>query len=325
MKIQNIFTRNILLKIISLIIAVILWVSYGRISGEKTITHIDIAPTFSNLPQGFEIVTQDIGSIRLRIQGNTNVLKNISNADFSVNIDLGSVKEPSELDIVVLPLLEYPSQVEILEVNPVSLDIFVDRTATENIPLTIDSENISNLPYGKSISRIDLIPSTVTVEGPESEIGKLGSIGIKPISLPGTSEQDSIMVNGQLDIPARSSIRWKSQTRRVGVHIFFSDIIDRREIRRIPIKVFPEGIRYSLSQTYIDALVSGPVILLDQMEESGYFARVNVSGINFKRNDSLDLSPQLLNQDKLSDISINPKVITITFNESLQEYNSRIK
>jgi YbbR domain-containing protein len=325
MKIPKIFTHNLPLKIISLVTALILWASYGRISGEKTITHIDVAPTFSNLPSGYEIVTQDIGSIRLRIQGSTNTLKRITNEDFSVNIDLSSINQPSEMDIVVLPLLQYPSNLEILEVNPVSLEVFVDKTISANIPLYVDPENISNIPPGVRISDIKIIPPAITIEGPQSEISMVESIGIKPLSLPKSSQVESIMVNGQLDLPTRSPIRWKSETRRVGIQIFFEDIIEKREIRRIQLRVLPRGIECTLSQSFIDALVTGPLNLLERMQTEDYFAVIDLSGLDFKKNEKRDVTPRLQEEDKLSEISINPKQITVTFNESLQEYQSRMQ
>lgn len=333
MKIKPFFTKNILLKIISLIIAIILWVSYGRISGEKTITHIDIAPTFSNLAQGFEIVNQDIPSIRLRIQGNTSILKTISSASFGANIDLRAVQEPSDLDILVLPILDYPSQVEILEVNPSSLDISIDKTMTRNIPLYIDIDDIDNIPHGKRIKDVEIIPQFITVEGPQSLVEDVESLGIKPISLPRKDHNYSITVNGHLDIPPRSPLRWRSETRRVGVQIYFEDIFETREFRRVPIKVIPEDIKYTLApQNFVDTRITGPVILLEQIQdalseqaeandqEMSYYAIIDVSNIEFTRNQRLEVTPELLYQDRFSDIRLNPRNITIIFNESYDDY-----
>lgn len=334
MKIRPIFTENMLLKIVSVVLSIILWTSYGRISGEKTITHIDIAPTFSNLPEGFEIVTQEITSVRLRVQGNTRLLKNVSIADFNLNINLQDISQPSEIEVLVLPILQYPSQIEILEVNPVSLELFIDRTISRNIPLYLEKADISNVPYGKKITDIVLVPSHITIEGPQSEVNLLEPVPIKPITLPNIGTEPSVTVNGQPDLPPGRTLRWKSETRRVGVQIIFGDIIISREFRRIPIRIIPDNIKYSLSpQSFVDIQVSGPMILLERISEElrdqsldsilQFYAYLDLKDYEFNRNERKEFVPRILHTEKFTSLRINPRNFFITFNESYEEYLSR--
>jgi len=323
-------TRNLGLKLISLAIALILWlIASGGKNTVRTVTSFDVAPIIS-IPEGMEIVAQNYKNITIRVSGQTADISRLTKDDFSITVDLSTKNTPGKHDIAVLQYLDYPPQIQINEVDPPNITIELDRTVLRPVELIVPADAISNLPYGKRVERAQVVPPTVLVEGPQKELDKMDAIQVDAVNLPRDVPGDVISMSKRVSLP-NAKVRFKDTNgsrQTVNLRIQLADIIKPGDFRRIYIKTIPEGVEVRLApQTFIDVLVQAPVTVLDEMKQAAsqnaLYAYIDVSGGDFKKGEKREVEPVLLNEARFKDIKKNPQTLTVTFQESYSQYTKR--
>ncbi|GAB4534276.1 MAG: hypothetical protein Fur0020_00750 [Thermodesulfovibrionia bacterium] len=89
--ITELITRNALLKIISLGIAITLW--FFVVSSKRTETIIEVPLRFINILPSLEIVDAEDKTVSIRLEGQERLLAKLRGGDVNVVIDLKGYKE----------------------------------------------------------------------------------------------------------------------------------------------------------------------------------------------------------------------------------------
>lgn len=169
-----------MLRLISFIVAVLIWLYINIVinpSIEVTVRDLPIqfVGTEKLNDNGLGIVTESATTVTLKIKGNRKTMgKNnmdtiIAKADVSNVYNTGTVSVPVE---VVIPF----ENSGISNQSVYAVDISVEKIKSKTLNLEINTEG--SLADGYMAGPIDINPSSVTISGPESVIGKIVKAGV---------------------------------------------------------------------------------------------------------------------------------------------------
>ena len=238
-----------------------------------TINFQNSATTYTS--QGLDIVqTEDVGAVRVKIEGNGTVIGGIGKEDIMVYPSYANVKGPGEvtlrLNARIANTSEYGSDVKVTVENPTTVRVVFDEVSEKTLPVTADTSTIA-IADGNILNKSTSAPAEVTLRGPTSELEKISSVVAvlntentisDTTTLPATLElRDE---NGE--VPELTYTTMDAESANVTLTIY--------QVRELPLTVdfigVPSGfdtasLQYSLSQQTLK--VAGPARIVSGMQE----------------------------------------------------------
>jgi YbbR domain-containing protein len=207
---RNILFENLGFKIVSVLLAVMLW--FFVTSRGQSEMSIDVPLEYKNIPAGLEIVNHSMKTVTLNIKGQERFMKNIKLSDIRVPLDLGKAKKGEGIYYIDRNDIRLPRSISIMNINPSSVRVTTEETLTKTVKvLPLLTGEPSKGFYMKSV---EVSPQSVVIEGVRSEIMKTGSIKTEPLDISGYSETTT--QNLKLDLWGRSI---RSRTNNVDVKV----------------------------------------------------------------------------------------------------------
>ena len=183
------------LKLISLILAVMLWMVVATETSSEL--GMEVPLEYRNIPAQLEITGDTTNTVQVRLRGSSNVIRDISAKDVSTTIDLSKMR-PGEKIVPLSPQnVQAPFGADVIRVNPSSVRFNLERTLTKTIPVV--PTILGQASDGFEIASVAVNPSKIEVEGPESRVSTLASIATVPIRL--DRRQTHIEQAADLDVP----------------------------------------------------------------------------------------------------------------------------
>ena len=181
-RIKRIFTDNIALKIISVILAFILWfyiVSINSPISEKQFTGIPIQ--IINNSDIYSVYDEYNGTIDITVTGKRTDISKITSDDFEAIIDVSNVTEPGKQSFNIT--LEVPNGIEVKKQSLNSVSLYVGIKTETSVPVTVDMNNAvytldKNLEIDKS--GITTSVNSVNVSGPDDIIKNIDHASVSP-------------------------------------------------------------------------------------------------------------------------------------------------
>lgn len=190
---KNILTENLTIKIISIALALFLWF-FVTFKGQ-TETSLDIPLEFKNTPSDMEVFKQSAKKISVSISARERILKEISQNDIRVVVDISNVKLGENSIPITKSSIKLPRGIEILRIDPSTVKLLVDKKEQKTIPVR---PVITGKPEkGFIISAVEVNPPLIKIEGAQKELDRIRLIKTEPIDIEGISE--SITVQAKID------------------------------------------------------------------------------------------------------------------------------
>lgn len=188
-------THNWHLKIVSLILAVMLWMAVSNEASSEV--GLDVPLEYRNIPAQIEITGDMTNTVQVRLRGSSNVIKDITAKDVSTTIDLSKMRTGEKIVALSPQNVQAPFGAEVIRVNPSSVRFSLERTLVKTVPIV--PAILGQPSDGYEVGQVLVSPSTVEVEGPESRVNTLASIATVPIRL--DRRQSHIEQTADLDVP----------------------------------------------------------------------------------------------------------------------------
>jgi YbbR domain-containing protein len=168
-------------------LALMLW--YGVSGSEKLESQVDVRVEYRGLPSGLVVTKGYIGKVSLRLRASAGVLRSVSERDFSVQMDLSGVREGENMLAVNPAYLPMRGGVEVIEVVPSRIALYVDAAARRTVPLTAQ---VQGMVPGDMELTVTVVPPEVEISGAASLVDDIGKLEI-PVRIelplvPGTKE-----------------------------------------------------------------------------------------------------------------------------------------
>jgi YbbR domain-containing protein len=178
--------KNIWLKGLSLLLAVVLWMFVSAPRREAVRERIFTAPlSFVSMPDDLVITTDIPASVAVRVRGRTSDLRNLATQNFEVPVDLKWIQNPGEAEITLRPqaIINVPPEVEIVSIVPSKVRFSVEALRQRTVP--VRPLLVGAPPAGYLIGEATASPEVVLVSGPASQVMKLSEVTTERINMTG--------------------------------------------------------------------------------------------------------------------------------------------
>jgi YbbR domain-containing protein len=207
------FLRNLALKIVSVILAALLWLI---VSGEQTVERVLRIPLeFTNIPAQLELVGEPPTVVDVRVRGSSGALGRLSSGDLAAVLDVRSPRPGQRLYHLTGSEVRSPFGVEVVQVAPSSIALLFERSLSKSVPVMPVLEG--SPAAGFEVTGVVSDPPLVDVVGPASALKVISSAVTEAVSVEGATATVTEQVTVGLADPA---LRLRgTQTARVTVSI----------------------------------------------------------------------------------------------------------
>jgi YbbR domain-containing protein len=203
---KDLLLRNWHLKLISLVLATVLWAQVTRTPTSET--GVSVPLEYQNIPPKMEV----------RLRGPSSLLRAVSAQDVSLSIDMENMATGQEKVVPLTPdLVQKPFGVEVVRVNPARIRLTVETTREKSVRVLPILNGFTR--NGFEVERTTITPETVTIEGPESHVQEVETVSTTPISLKDrtatfTETVDLDITDPVVRIPKSTSVKVEVRIRR---------------------------------------------------------------------------------------------------------------
>jgi len=198
MKLENVtpgfikpFSKDLLLKGISLVMAVLLW--YFVVGEDQVDMNIKVPIEIINLPSNLVISNQFKKDIEVTLRGPRSLISDLKNRNITIPVDLSNKKAGTAVvknDPQKIPL---PSGITVLRLQPTNIALTLDELAQKL--LVIEPQTHGEPAIGYTLKKISLEPDHLVLSGPKSVLDMEESLKTYIIDLDGLNHSTSLQVH----------------------------------------------------------------------------------------------------------------------------------
>ncbi len=327
---DRIFSNKSLLKLMSILLAVLAWLLVVRTIDSITTRTIkdvtvDVTAQTSKIdPMNLSVVEeqgQEI-AVDVLIEGDQGVIGGVRPSELSVVADLTGITQPGTYNNVRLICTDLNSvgatnkRFQVAKITPSMITVKIDRMVTRNFAITTDVEGLL-IPDDYVGFETATTPKEVTITGPESEISKIDSCGVSaaftdPLTKNTTVKSDIVLYDSEGNELEKNLFTLSPETADITVPVL--------KRKKLPVKVdfinvpsgFPiQDLDYKLSQGYIN--VAGPENGIDAYQDLS-IGHINLSeiGLNYVEVFDISLPGGFKNLDNVDGISVEVNTAGMT-------------
>ena len=256
---RRFFTENAGLKVISLVLAVSLWLF---VVGEETSEiGISIPVEIINVPPALVVTNDVIEDINVRVSGPRRLIRRLANESLSRIIDLQDA-QAGIINFEIAPEdLSLPHGTKVTRLSPTNVTLQLEK---------IEQKRLNILPIlqgtplaGYEVISVRFIPAKITVSGPTGALASLDTLWTKPINVEKKSESFKQPVAIDLSLHQITALNKEP----VQVEVTIDQRVISRSYEAIPVKIINSTRVYELKPKQVSVLVMGPVKLLASLDK----------------------------------------------------------
>jgi hypothetical protein len=175
--------HNLALKIVSVILAALLWLI---VSGEQTVERVLRIPLeYTNIPAQLELVGDPLTVVDVRVRGSSGTLGRLSAGELAAVLDVRTPRPGQRLYHLTGVDVRAPFGVDVVQVTPSSIALFFERSSTKSVPVLPVLEG--QPAEGFMVDKVTADPATVDIVGPASSLKSLASAVTEAVSVEGAT------------------------------------------------------------------------------------------------------------------------------------------
>jgi diadenylate cyclase len=182
---RNFLHRHVLdnlgLKLISLALAVGLWLAVSRDPVAEVA--VDVPIEFHNIPQNLEISSENIPKAQIRLRGPERAVHHLQPSDVYAEIELSGIRPGERTFDLTAQQIHQPSELEVVQIVPNQLHLNFDARLIRQVP--VQPRIVGTFVSGYSIERVVVEPSTITISGPKKHVEAVESAITDPVDVSG--------------------------------------------------------------------------------------------------------------------------------------------
>lgn len=177
--------KNLGLKLISLLLACVLWFVVSGPRRERlrernvtaTLSLVGVAPHL--------VITTGIrDNVVVRVRGRVSDLRSLASQSLEASADLSQITQPGDVEITIRPQhINVPEEIEVVSITPNKIRFRLERLRQRAVP--IRPFLAGDPPSGYLIGEATAAPNLALVSGPESQVLKLSEVATERIIMTG--------------------------------------------------------------------------------------------------------------------------------------------
>ena len=165
-RIYHLVFDHALLKLLSLIIAILMW--YGVARDPVSEVALRVPVEFARPPQNLEYTSDVLPQAQILLRGPARVLRDVAPESVHLVVDLQGAT-PGEHTYNLSPnQVRVPHDVDVMQVTPTRLRLIFDRRETRQV--AVRPRVVGTLPPGYHIASIVAVPPVLTISGPARHV-----------------------------------------------------------------------------------------------------------------------------------------------------------
>ncbi len=195
----DLVSKNLGWKLLSLVMAVILWALVSSEPELSTFTTVQLE--YKNLPEDLEIASEPVSRVSLELRGSSAVLSALNDAGAhpAVILDMSNVLPGERTFTVNDRNVKLQRGVSLVRAQPSQVRFIFERRMTRPIPVVVRFAGAGANGYTVASKTVD--PPTLTVTGPASHVARISGADTDPVDLAGVVGSSQFRVNAYVNDP----------------------------------------------------------------------------------------------------------------------------
>jgi len=260
------------LKLLALALAFAIW---GSVTGENRVVQDVSVPLEIRLPEDRVAASPTPNTVTVRLRGAESLLRRLDPVPLAVRVDLSDAPlGEQDVQIAKSDLVNVPRGVEVEFIDPDRFSLDVDRRLRRE--LEVDVTFLGRPPEGCHFYGVEVLPKSVVVEGPESEIEEASVVRTNPIRLDQRTEPFTTRATA---VPEGTFVR-VVDPRPLEVRVDVDAAPVERKLESIPVQVVGADAGPRVSPARLDVTISGPPSLVDRIRPEQLRVIADASGLD---------------------------------------------
>jgi diadenylate cyclase len=194
---HRIFVHNIGLKLVSLLLAIGLWMAVARSPVAEVEMRVPIE--FHNLPDNLEIDSASFTEAQIRVRGPERVIHQLQAADLHAEIDLASVRPGERTFDLTSRQVRVPQDLEVVQIIPGQFHLSFDNRETRTVE--VRPRVTGNFASGMRVKQVLADPSSVVITGPRRRVEAVEDAITDPVDISGAMTRASFVTQAYVPDP----------------------------------------------------------------------------------------------------------------------------
>jgi YbbR domain-containing protein len=183
---MKLLTRNIGWKLLSLAMAIALWIAVAREPDLATALAVPIE--FKSIPEDLDIGSNVPERVHVEIRGPSGWLTRANLADLAVILDLSDAHAGERTYNIRPSNINLPAGVAFYRAVPSQITLRFDKLLTREVEIVLSSFS-QGPPEGYRVRGYTLEPSKTRIRGPEERVKNISRVAVDPVDLSGVVSQ----------------------------------------------------------------------------------------------------------------------------------------
>lgn len=194
---KRVFVQNIGLKLVSLLLAVGLWLVVARSPIAEVELRVPIG--FRNVPQTLEIDSASFTEALVRVRGAERLVHRLRNGDVRAEVDLSNVGPGTRTFDLSARNIRLPEDLDVVQIIPgqfqLTFDVRMNRTVKVRPRVT------GNFAQGMRVAKIESDPANITITGPRRRVESVEEAITDPVDASGAMDRATFTTQAYVPDP----------------------------------------------------------------------------------------------------------------------------
>jgi YbbR domain-containing protein len=258
---RNRFRQNLGLRIISLLLALALWI-FVNAGQHNSVEWFNVPISYRGLPIGFVMTNQHPDFVKIQVSGPQTLLSLVDPSRLMLRLDLIGVGVGQASFKIGPDAFAVPRGTVVTSISPSQIVLDIDKVIVRYVPVHLVTTG--KAADGFQIGAIEITPAKVRVRAPSREISNLDVIDTEAIDVTGLASDTThmaavVLPDGMMRV----------EPTQVMVKIGFSPVIATRDFRGVAVVVRNADYPARLEPGRISLTLRGPALQLRKLDVSG--------------------------------------------------------
>jgi YbbR domain-containing protein len=255
------FQQNLGLRIISLLLAVGLWV-FVNAGQHSSVELFNIPVSYRGLPPGFIITNQHPDFVKIQLSGPQTLLSLVEPSRLTLKLDLSGVGVGQASFKVGLDSFNVPRGTAVTSISPSQIVLDLDKIIVRYMPVHLVT--IGTPADGYRIGPIEITPPRVRVRAPSREIANLETIETEAVDVTGLATETE-----HVAAITSTSGMMRVEPSEVVIKIGIVPVIAIKDFHGVPVTVRNTKYQSKLQPPRINVILRGAKLELSKLDLSG--------------------------------------------------------